>query len=216
MRRIVKPLVFALCLAPLARLAWRAIDGDLGANPIEAVTRALGGWALTFLLASLAVTPLRRLSGVNSLIRLRRMLGLFAFFYAALHMSSYVGLDRFFDWRDIAADVVKRPYITIGVTAFVLLVPLAVTSTDGMVRRLGGKRWQRLHRLVYAIAALGVVHYLLLVKADVRKPLVYGGVLAVLLGYRVVKHATRRAAAAGRPRGREPVAAFAAGPHAGE
>ncbi len=200
--RRLGPATFALCLVPLALLAWYAATGRLGANPIEAVTRHLGWWALTLLLAGLAVSPLRQLTGAHRLIRIRRMLGLFAFAYAALHMLSYVGLDRFFDWGDIGADVVKRPYITAGMLAFVLLIPLAATSTDGMVRRLGGKRWQRLHRLVYLVAVLGVVHYYLLVKADVREPLLFGAALAALLGFRVYRRVRRRAPAAGAPAAR--------------
>jgi sulfoxide reductase heme-binding subunit YedZ len=193
--RLLKPAVFALCLVPLGLLVWYGLTGRLGANPIEATTRHLGWWGLTLLLASLAVTPLRRVTGWHRLIRIRRMLGLFAFAHIVLHLSSYVGLDKFFDWGDIWKDIVKRPYITIGMLAFVLLVPLAATSTDAAVRRLGGKRWQRLHYLVYPIAVLGVSHYYLLVKADVTRPLIFAGVLALLLGYR----AWRRAAGPARP-----------------
>jgi sulfoxide reductase heme-binding subunit YedZ len=193
--RLLKPAAFALGLAPLGLLVWYALTDRLGANPIEATTRHLGWWGLTLLLASLAVTPLRRLTGWHRLIRIRRTLGLFAFAYIVLHLSSYLGLDKFFDWGDVWKDILKRPYITIGMLAFALLVPLAATSTDAAVRRLGGKRWQRLHYLAYPIAVLGVSHYYLLVKADVSRPLVFAGVLTLLLGYRV----WRRARAPARP-----------------
>jgi sulfoxide reductase heme-binding subunit YedZ len=181
----LRPLVFALCLAPLARLVLFAFTGQLGANPIEFVLRSLGTWTLTLLLVTLSITPLRKLTGWNSLIRVRRMLGLFAFFYACLHFLTYAGVDQGFDLTAIIADVVKRPYITIGFTCFVLLIPLAVTSTNAMQRRLGGRRWQLLHRLVYPIAVGGVVHYLWLVKKDLTQPLLYGLVLGVLLGLRL-------------------------------
>ncbi|MFZ5559094.1 MAG: protein-methionine-sulfoxide reductase heme-binding subunit MsrQ [Pseudomonadota bacterium] len=181
----VKRLLFALCLLPLARLVWLGFAGGLGANPIEFITRSTGRWTLTFLLITLAVTPLRRWLGWNWLLRLRRMLGLYAFFYAALHFSTYLVLDQFFDVAAIARDVLKRPYITVGFTAFVLLIPLAVTSTNAMVRRLGARRWLQLHRLVYAIAVAGVVHWWWLVKADIRLPLLYAVLLAVLLGARL-------------------------------
>jgi len=183
----LKVLLFGLCLAPLARLVWLAATGGLGANPIEFVIRSLGTWTLTFLLVTLAVTPLRRLTGWNALIRLRRMLGLFAFFYACLHFVAYVGIDQFFDLRAIVADVIKRPYITIGFTCLLLLIPLAVTSTNAMQRRLGGRRWQQLHRLVYVIAVGGVVHYWMLVKKDITQPLIYAVLLAVLLLVRIAK-----------------------------
>jgi len=181
----LKVFVFLMCLVPLARLGWFAVFGGLGANPVEFVIRSLGTWALTFLLITLAVTPLRRLTGWNVLIRLRRMLGLFAFFYVCLHFMTYLGIDQFFDFSAIWADIVKRPYITIGVACFLLLVPLALTSTNAMQRRLGGKRWQQLHRLVYLIAIGGVVHYWLLVKKDITQPLIYALVLALLLGLRL-------------------------------
>jgi len=179
-----KAALFALCLAPLARLVFFAFTDRLGANPIEFVLRSLGTWTLTLLLVTLSITPLRRLSGWNSLIRVRRMLGLFAFFYACLHFLTYAGVDQSFDLSAILADVIKRPYITIGFTCFVLLIPLAATSTNAMQRWLGGKRWQQLHRLIYLIAVGGVVHYLWLVKKDITLPVLYGLVLAVLLGIR--------------------------------
>jgi sulfoxide reductase heme-binding subunit YedZ len=197
-RSVLKPLVFALCLVPLALLAWAALAGELGANPIEKVTRTLGDWALRFLVIALAVTPLRRLSGWSALARLRRMLGLYAFFYAVLHLSSYVVLDQFFAWPDIVKDIIKRPYITVGMTAFLLLVPLAVTSTDRMVKRLGGRNWRRLHRIVYVAGPLGALHYVMLVKADLREPLLYATILAVLLGYRLAATVRERLALAAR------------------
>jgi sulfoxide reductase heme-binding subunit YedZ len=180
----LKPAVFFACLIPSGQLALNAYAGDLGANPIETITRLTGSWALIILIASLAVTPLRRITGRNELIKFRRMLGLFAFFYAALHFTTYMVLDLYFDFGAILKDVLKRPYITVGFTAFVLMIPLAATSTAGMIRRLG-KRWQQLHYLVYAIAILGVVHFYWLVKADISRPAQYGAVLALLLGYRL-------------------------------
>jgi len=191
-RWIAKPLVFTLCLAPLMWLGWQAFAGGLGANPIEAVNRFLGDWALRFLLISLAVTPLKAVLGLPVLIRFRRMLGLYAFFYVFLHLSSYIGLDQFFAWGEIWADIVKRNFITVGMIAFALLVPLACTSTKGMIKRLGASRWKKLHMLVYPAAILAVFHFLMMVKADIREPLIYAAVLAVLLGYRVVMWGRRR------------------------
>jgi len=182
---VLKSLLFVLCLLPAARLVWLAIAGGLGANPIEFVIRSLGTWTLVMLLATLSVTPLRRLSGWSALIRVRRMLGLFAFFYAVLHFLAFFGLDQFFDLRAVIADIAKRPYITVGFTCLLLLIPLAITSTNAMQRRLGGRRWQRLHRLVYVIAIGGVVHYWWLVKKDITQPLLYALVLALLLGMRL-------------------------------
>lgn len=179
-----KAILFAACLVPFALYVHRWFGDDLGANPIEAITRASGDWTLRFLLITLAVTPLRRLTGVNWLLRFRRMLGLFAFFYACLHFTTYIWLDQFFDLHAIARDVMKRPFITVGFSAFVLLVPLAATSTNYAIRRLGGRRWQALHRSVYAIGILAVVHYWWLVKADILEPLIYGLILAALLGLR--------------------------------
>ena len=196
-RRWMKGVVFALCLLPLARLAWRGVTVGLGANPIEVVTHRTGWWALALLMATLMVTPLRRLSGWAWLIKFRRMIGLFAFFYAALHFVTYVWLDKFFDVGDMVKDVAKRPFITVGFLAFVLLIPLAATSTRGMIQRLGGRRWQLLHRLVYLSAAAGAVHFLWQVKKDVSEPVEFLCVLAVLLGYRVVVWAVK---AGGRAR----------------
>lgn len=198
MGRAAKPAVFILCLLPLAWLVWRATSGGLGANPIEATNRYLGDWGLRFLLMVLAVTPFAGLSGWKGVIRVRRMLGLFAFTYVLLHLSSYVVLDQFFSWRDIWADIVKRNFITVGMVNVVLLVPLAVTSTNAMVRRLGARRWRLLHRLVYVIGILGVVHFYMMVKADVREPLVYAAILALLLGYRA-RAAWRRSRKRARP-----------------
>ena len=189
MVRRFKPFVFLACLLPLARLGWKAYMGLLGANPIEVITHSTGDWTLIFLLITLAVTPLRKLTGQTWLIRYRRMFGLFAFFYVTLHFLTYIWLDKFFNVHDMLADIAKRKFITVGFTGFVLLIPLALTSTSGWIRRLGGKRWQALHRLIYAAAICGVIHYLWLVKADIRKPLQYGTVLAVLLGYRSVSWA---------------------------
>ena len=169
---------------PLARLIALGASGGLGANPIEFITRSTGTWTLIGLLVTLSVTPLRRLTGRADLIRYRRMLGLFTFFYACLHFTTYVWLDQFFDPAAIARDIVKRPFITVGFSAFVLLIPLAATSTHAMMRRLG-RRWQQLHRLVYPIALLGVVHFLWLVKKDLTEPLVYGAILALLLALRL-------------------------------
>ncbi|RKT46465.1 sulfoxide reductase heme-binding subunit YedZ [Thiocapsa rosea] len=182
--RYGKPLVFLLCLVPFGVLIARGASGALGPNPVEAITHFTGDWALRLLLVTLAVTPLRRLTGQAWLVRFRRMLGLFAFFYAVLHFATYLWLDRSFDLETIAEDVLKRPYITVGFAAFVLLVPLAITSTQGWIRRLG-RRWKTLHRAVYAIGVLGVLHYLWLVKADLLEPAIYGVILAVLLGMRV-------------------------------
>jgi methionine sulfoxide reductase heme-binding subunit len=172
--------------------SWRGQAYNLGANPIEFITRDLGDWTLIFLMITLAVTPIRRLAGWQWLIKLRRMLGLFAFFYASLHFVTYIWLDQFFDLQDIVKDVIKRPFITVGFAAFVCLIPLAVTSTNAMVKRLGSKRWQALHRLVYAIGILGVVHYWWLVKKDIREPLLYAAILALLLGLRIYWNLKKR------------------------
>ena len=194
----VKPFVFFACLTPAILLGWDAFTGGLGVNPIEDVTHRTGDWALRLLLVTLAVTPLRRVSGWNPIIRFRRMLGLFSFFYAVLHFSTYLVFDHFFDLLLILDDIAERKYVTAGFVGFVLLIPLAVTSTQGWIRRLG-KRWTALHRLVYASAVAGVVHFLWLVKIDVGEPLVYAAVLAILLGARLVH---RYAGARGRVRSR--------------
>ena len=177
-----KILLFALCLTPLALLAWDAFHGGLGANPIEYITHATGDWTLRFLAITLFITPLRQILQRPQLIRYRRMLGLFAFFYGCLHFLTWLWLDKFFDWNEMVADVVKRRFITVGFAAFILMLPLAVTSTAGWIRRLGGKRWQMLHRLIYLSAIGGVVHYYWLVKSDVRKPLMYGAIVGAAAG----------------------------------
>lgn len=173
-------------LVPFAILAWDAAHGRLGVNPVEFVTRTTGTLCLTFLMLTLAVTPIRRLTGWGGVMKLRRMLGLFAFFYGGLHLVTYLWFDQFFHLGPILADVVGRPFILIGLLAFGLMVPLAWTSTSAWVKRLGGERWRRLHRRVYAVAALGVLHYLLLVKADLARPLGFATALGVLLGVRLV------------------------------
>jgi sulfoxide reductase heme-binding subunit YedZ len=182
---VVKPLLFVAALVPLALLAGRALNDDLGANPIETINRYTGDWTLRFLLLTLIVPPLRKLSGWHVVIRLRRMLGLFAFFYTCLHFLSWIWLDQYFDLDAILQDVAKRPFITLGFACFVLLMPLAVTSTNAMVRRRGGRRWQLLHRLAYFIATGGVIHFLWLVKSGITQPLIYGLILASLLGFRL-------------------------------
>lgn len=178
--------LFLACLLPAARLLWRGLNRDLGANPIEFITRSTGEWTLIFLLVTLSVTPLRRLLKRPVLVQFRRMVGLFASFYGVLHFITYIWLDKFFEFDEILADVAKRPFITAGFTAFVLMVPLAVTSTAGWIRRLGGKRWQWLHHLIYLSAIAGVVHFWWLVKADITKPAMYAAILSVLLLYRLV------------------------------
>jgi sulfoxide reductase heme-binding subunit YedZ len=185
-RRLVALLIFAASLVPLLLVALDALRGRLGANPIETILNRFGYWTLVFVLLALVPTPLQRLSGWTWIAPHRRMIGLFAFFYACLHVGTYIGVDQFFDWRAIVADVVKRKFITIGMLAFALLVPLALTSTDGSVRRLGYARWKRLHRLVYAAAVCGVVHFTWRVKADLREPLLFAAALAVLLAVRLV------------------------------
>jgi methionine sulfoxide reductase heme-binding subunit len=185
-RRLVALLIFAASLAPLLLVVADALRGRLGANPIEAILNRFGYWTLVFVLLALVPTPLQKLSGWTWVAPHRRMIGLFAFFYACLHVGTYVGVDQFFDWRAIVADVVKRKFITIGMLAFALLVPLALTSTDGSVRRLGYARWKRLHRLVYAAALCGVVHFIWRVKADLREPLLFAAALAVLLAVRLI------------------------------
>jgi sulfoxide reductase heme-binding subunit YedZ len=185
LRYVVKPLVFVAALGPFGWLVWAAFHNALGANPLEAVTHETGDWTLRFLLLTLAVTPARALSGWNSLIRFRRMLGLFAFFYGSLHLMTYLWFDQAFSWSAIVRDIPKRPFITVGFLAFVSMVPLAATSTAGMIRRLGGRRWRALHRLVYAAALAGVIHYWWLVKADVRLPQMYAVLLCALLVLRV-------------------------------
>lgn len=183
--QIVKALVFGASLMPFLLLPVRLFTDELGINPVETVTHQTGLWSLRFLLLTLAITPLRRLTGWNALIRLRRMLGLYAFFYACLHVLTWLVLDHFFDWVEIAKDIGKRSYITAGFAAFVLLVPLAATSTNRMIKRLGGSRWKRLHSIVYIIGTLAMVHFLWLIKADIREPLIYAIALTALLAFRI-------------------------------
>jgi len=203
-RRVIKPLVFAAALLPLGWLVRRGLSGTLGANPLETITHETGLWTLRFLLITLAVTPARRLLRLNALIAYRRMLGLFAFAYGCLHLITYLWFDQFFAWGEIVRDVGKRPFITAGMAGFAAMVPLALTSTAAMIRRLGGRRWRALHRLVYAAAAAGVAHYWWLVKDDTRSPRAYALVLAVLLLARLLPAGITGSArpAAGGPRGR--------------
>lgn len=180
-----KVAVFVLCLIPFGNLVWRIIKSDLGANPVEFLQHATGDWTLRFLVFTLCITPFRKLFKLPDLIRFRRMLGLFAFFYVCLHFITYLGPDQSFDLAAMWKDVFKRPFITVGFAAFVLLIPLAITSTTGWIRRLGGKRWQMLHRSIYFTAVFGVIHYYWLVKSDVRKPVFYGVLVGILLLWRL-------------------------------
>jgi sulfoxide reductase heme-binding subunit YedZ len=180
-----KVVVFLACLGPLGLLVWEGFHGNWGANPTQFLEHATGDWILRFLAITLAVTPLRKILIMPQLIRFRRMLGLFAFSYACLHFSIYLGLDQVLDFHSVWADVMKRRYITVGFTGFVLLIPLAVTSTAGWIRRLGGRRWQMLHRAIYLTAIAGVIHFYWLVKSDVHVPLEYAAVMVILLGWRV-------------------------------
>ena len=189
--KFYKLLLFVNALVPLALAGWDWRRGQLGANPLDFVTRTTGTLTLVFLVLTLAVTPLRKWTGANWLVRLRRMLGLYAFFYGSLHFLCYIWFDKRFDFSGIAQDVVRRWFIIVGFLAFTSMVPLAVTSTDKMIKRLGGKRWQKLHRLVYLSAAAAVFHYYLLVKSDVRKPIAFAAVVALLLGYRVYVASTK-------------------------
>jgi sulfoxide reductase heme-binding subunit YedZ len=199
--KILKPIVFLAALIPLALLGVGALHNDLGANPIEKITHQTGLWTLILLLVTLSITPLRRFTGINWLIQYRRMIGLFAFFYGCLHLTTYVWLDQSFDFHAMIKDVYKRPFITAGFTAFMLMVPLALTSTQGWIRRLG-KRWQLLHRLIYFSAAAGVTHFIWLVKKDLREPLIYATVFGVLMAIRVVfwvQKSRRKPTPAARP-----------------
>ena len=198
-RIALKVLVWAGCLAPLAALVWRLFTDPLVTNPIDVATRTLGDWTLRILLLSLTMTPLRILFGLSWPVTLRRLLGLFAFSYAVIHFSVWLVVDHFFDWPEMAADVVKRPFVTVGFTALLLLVPLAVTSTAGMVRRLGAVTWRRLHRIVYVIGILGVLHYLWLAKVGVQGPYYYAAWLVPVLAVRVGDAVRRARARARRP-----------------
>lgn len=188
----LKRLVFVVALLPLCWLVYALLADKLGANPIEAVTRDTGLWALRFIMVTLLISPLRQMTGVNALVRFRRMLGLFAFFYACMHMLLYLGLDQFFDWQEIWLDIIKRPFITVGFVSFVLLIPLTVTSTDRMIKRLGGRRWKKLHYLIYLIVVLSCVHFYMLVKQDKTEPLIYLLIMILLLGVRVINRFRRR------------------------
>jgi sulfoxide reductase heme-binding subunit YedZ len=201
-RRVHKPLVWASALTPAALLLGRFFADDLGPNPIETITNWTGYTTLVLLTVTLAITPLRRLTGWNPLIQLRRLIGLFAFFYVCLHFATYVVLDLFFDFSIVVEDIIERPYITVGFTAFVLLIPLAATSTRKMIRRLG-RRWQQLHRLIYIVVPLGVLHFYWKVKADTREPLVFAAIVALLLLFRlpwVTRALARRSAPRRLPR----------------
>lgn len=178
-------LVILACLAPAGWLVWRIFQGDLGANPIETLIRQLGVWGLRLLVLGLCITPLARMLKMPRLIRFRRPIGLFAFAYVLLHLSTYIGVDQYFDWQAIWKDILKRPFITIGMGAFLALVPLAATSFNAAIRKLGPKTWRRIHSLIYLIVPAGVVHYYLLVKADHRPPLIYGAIVLALLAWRV-------------------------------
>lgn len=192
----LKPSIFVLCLLPLAWLLLQGYRDRLGANPVEYVIHYNGDWTLRFLLITLAITPLRRLTGWNRLVTFRRMLGLFAFFYGTLHLLTYIVIDQFFDWHVIFADIIKRKYITIGMAGYLTMMPLAWTSTQRWVVKLGGKRWQALHRLIYLTGTCGVVHYWMSVKKDIRLPLMYAVILVVLLGYRLATWQMTRMATA--------------------
>ncbi|EMR12686.1 hypothetical protein MPL1_08990 [Methylophaga lonarensis MPL] len=191
-----KPLVFSLALLPFCWLVYGLLTDQLGANPIETLTRETGLWALRFLLITLCISPLCWLTGMNHWLRFRRMLGLFAFFYACLHMLLYLGLDQFFDVAEIIRDIKERPFITVGFINFLLLLPLALTSSNAMIKRLGGRRWRQLHRLSYLAAATACLHFLMLVKADTRQPIIYIALLAVLLVWRLIHHRRRQSASA--------------------
>lgn len=190
-----KFVLFLLCLYPLGSLVWLGLTDGLGADPVEFVRRSTGTWTLDFLVITLAVTPLRRLTGWHWLVRLRRMFGLYAFFYALIHVVTYFWLDQLFDLEAIGRDIAKRPLIAAGFLSFVLMIPLAATSTDRMVQRLGGRRWQRLHRAVYLVAIAGVLHFWWLVKIDYTRPLIYSAIIGALLVARVVSRSRRNAAA---------------------
>ena len=191
-RRVIKPVVFISCLLPFSWLVYSAFWGDLGANPVETITNETGIWTLRLIVATIAITPLRWVTKWNPIINFRRMIGLFAFFYATIHFMIYFILDRSLMFDGLWEDIVKRPYITAGFTGFVLMIPLAITSTKGWIRRLGGQRWNTLHKAVYITAAAAVVHYWWKVKLDVTDPMIYAAIVAVLLGARIMRWFTRR------------------------
>jgi len=197
---LAKVALWLAALGPLGSLVWDGFHGTLGSDPVETITHTTGLTGLILLFVTLAVTPLRRLTGLNALIRFRRLLGLFAFFYVCLHLLTYIVFEHFFSVPEMVDDVIEHPYVTVGFLAFLLLIPLAVTSTTGWVRRLGGKRWARLHQLIYVSAALGVLHFLWLVKLDTREPVIYGLVLVVLLAARLGQGRRKRQPTSRAPR----------------
>jgi sulfoxide reductase heme-binding subunit YedZ len=194
MKRVIKPSVFVLSLLPFGLLLYNFFTDNLSANPLDDITDTTGTWTLRFLMITLSVTPLVKITGWGILSQLRRMCGLYAFFYGSMHFLTYLWFDKFFEWEEILPDIPKRPFILVGFTSLMLMVPLALTSWNRMVKRLGGKRWKRLHRLVYLVAIGGVLHYLWLVKADITRPMTYGALLAVLLGYRIWLYFAARSA----------------------
>ncbi|MDH5423797.1 MAG: sulfoxide reductase heme-binding subunit YedZ [Gammaproteobacteria bacterium] len=181
---LIKPAVFILCLLPLMNLVWNGFNQGLGVNPAETIIRTLGDWALYILLFTLAVTPLRKIAGLTALIRVRRMLGLIMFFYASLHLLAYVWFDQYFDWNEIVKDIIKRPFITLGFATFILLIPLVLTSTNKMMKRLK-RRWKTLHQMIYPISLMAVVHYFWMTRADFRQPVIIAIILSGLLAYRL-------------------------------
>ncbi|MCI0707679.1 MAG: sulfoxide reductase heme-binding subunit YedZ [Ignavibacteriae bacterium] len=193
-RRVLKPALFILALVPLGLLVYGVLTDTLSANPLDDITDETGTWTLRFIVITLSITPLRRITKWNQLLQLRRMFGLYAFFYGSLHFFTYLYFDKFFEWGEILADIPKRPFILIGFTAYSLMIPLAATSTDRITKWIGGKRWQLLHRLVYVTGICGVIHYLWLVKADTQRPLTYGAIIGVLLLYRVWEWVSKRIA----------------------
>ena len=190
-----KPILFVLLGIPAASLVFNILTGNISADPIDDLTHVTGEWGLRLLLLTLAITPLRNLTGINQLIMLRRMLGVYAFFYVVLHFLTWFVIDNYFDFQRIIEDIIERYYILLGFLAFVLMIPLAATSTNKMVRRLGSKRWIKLHKLVYPLSILGVVHFYLQVKADITEPVIYGTILAILLIYRIWKNKQNKSTA---------------------
>ncbi len=206
-KHVLKPAVFIVCLTPLLVLVGEGLTGKLSANPISDITNQTGIWTLRLIVATLAITPLSRITGAHSLIKFRRMVGLFAFFYGSLHFTTYLWLDQFFDWRSIVEDIPKRPFITIGFASFILMIPLAVTSTKKMIRRLGGKRWDTLHRLIYFTAAGACIHYIWLVKVVTYRQILYATLVAALLAFRLLWRYRVVALSKTHPRAEEPIAA---------
>jgi sulfoxide reductase heme-binding subunit YedZ len=194
--RFLKPVIFVLCLIPAGLLVWKALAGNLSANPIKDITEETGIWTLRFVLLTLTITPLRKITGRAIISRFRRMLGLYAFFYGFLHFVTYIYLDQFFAWDEIVLDVAKRPFITVGFTAFVMMIPLALSSPNFVVKWMGGKKWRLLHKLIFLTASGGVIHYLWLVKADTQRPLLYGLLFSLLAGYRLWEYFRLRPGAA--------------------